>query len=190
MTLIQQGQRWMITQRGHREGGFSGVLDDGCWVLEPARPVSDTAWLARAVPSPKTAAWVKRQQQGQEVPHAMICEEDIKQGWVIPVDVQGEIRMQQEQDGVQPANSNSMVEKPKHYLLFPEYDLQVKDISRRLLDNIERSDMTMSLYQAGWLQQALQYLLRAHAKNGIEDYEKCVESLTIMINSMREDNNQ
>lgn len=77
------------------------------------------------------------------------------------------------------------VTKPKHYQIFPEFDIQVKDINERILDNIQESDFDMSLNEAGWFQQAMQYFLRFYAKNGINDVEKGMISMKIFIDSYK-----
>lgn len=74
-----------------------------------------------------------------------------------------------------------LVKKPNHYMLFPEHSLEVKHITKRVLDRIDVSDMDLSLNQAGWLQQALQYLLRCYAKGGKQDIEKAKEALEILL---------
>jgi hypothetical protein len=74
-----------------------------------------------------------------------------------------------------------LVKQPNHYMLFPEHSLEVKHITKRVLDRIEDSDMDLSLNQAGWLQQALQYLLRCYAKGGKQDIEKAKEALEILL---------
>jgi hypothetical protein len=72
--------------------------------------------------------------------------------------------------------------KPKHYELM---GVEVKDILEEVLDKIEVSEFNMSLNEAGWYQQAMQYFLRFYAKNGVEDLEKGIESMKIMIKSMK-----
>lgn len=75
-----------------------------------------------------------------------------------------------------------VVTKPSHYQVLPEY--QVKDINKALLDSVEESGFDMSLDEAGWYQQGMQYFMRFYAKNGIEDLKKGVEAMQIVINSM------
>ena len=75
---------------------------------------------------------------------------------------------------------------PSHYQLFPEFNLEVKDVNKRLLSKIEDSDFDMNLFEAGWYQQAMQYFFRFYAKNGINDLEKGINSLQIMIDSYKE----
>lgn len=85
-----------------------------------------------------------------------------------------------------PADEFDMVSKPNHYQLFPEYSLEVKHINKRLLDKIGQSDFDMSLYEAGWYQQAMQYLMRFHTKNGLEDIKKGIQTLQFVVDSMEE----
>lgn len=84
-----------------------------------------------------------------------------------------------------PKQEYNMVKQPPHYLLFPEHDLEVKDINKRLLDRIDDSSMDISSYEAGWLQQSLQYLIRCYAKNQWEDIEKAHETLGFVIESYK-----
>lgn len=78
---------------------------------------------------------------------------------------------------------NDVVKKPNHYQLLPEYE--VKDVIKALLDKIDESDFEMSSFQAGWLQQSLQYQMRFYAKNGIEDLEKAHETLGFVLADMK-----
>lgn len=76
------------------------------------------------------------------------------------------------------------VDRPDYYQVLPEY--QVRDINKALLDKIEESDFDLSLDEAGWYQQAMQYLMRFYGKNGIDDLEKAVYALNIVIESLKE----
>lgn len=76
-------------------------------------------------------------------------------------------------------SDNGQVKRPSHYQLLPEY--QVNDIIKALLDKMDESDFEMTSYQAGWLQQSLQYQLRFYAKNGWEDLEKAYETLGFVL---------
>ena len=67
------------------------------------------------------------------------------------------------------SSEDCLVKQPNHYMLFPEHNLEVKHIVKRLLDNIDSSDMDITSNQAGWLQQAVQYLLRCYAKGGVQE---------------------
>tara|TARA_Y100000296_G_scaffold75117_1_gene94420 strand:- start:206 stop:745 length:540 start_codon:yes stop_codon:yes gene_type:complete len=79
------------------------------------------------------------------------------------------------------SSKDCLVKHPNHYMLFPEHNVEVKHIVKRLLDNIDSSDMQITSNQAGWLQQAVQYLLRCYAKGGIQDIKKAREALSIML---------
>lgn len=81
---------------------------------------------------------------------------------------------------------NDMIKKPNHYQLLPEYE--VKDILKALLDKVEESDFEMTLYEAAWYQQAMQYFMRAYAKNGLEDFKKGVETMQFVVDSMESRN--
>jgi len=81
---------------------------------------------------------------------------------------------------------SDMVKNPNHYQLFPEYDLEVKDINKRLLDKIEDSEFDMTFYEAGWYQQAMQYFQRFYSKNGIEDIEKGIQTMQFVLESMKD----
>lgn len=87
-------------------------------------------------------------------------------------------------DSVREESGEDMVKRPNHYQLLPEYE--VKDINKALLDKIQESDFDMSLYEAGWYQQAMQYFLRFYAKGGVEDLEKGVETMQFVIDSLKE----
>jgi len=82
--------------------------------------------------------------------------------------------------------NTDMVAKPSHYQLLPEYE--VKDVMKALLDKVEASDFDMSYYEAGWFQQAMQYFLRFHGKNGLEDLEKGLQTMQFVVDSLKERN--
>lgn len=72
--------------------------------------------------------------------------------------------------------------KPKHYEIL---GMEVKDINEELLNKIQASDFYMSLNEAGWYQQAMQYFFRFYAKNGVEDLEKGIEAMKILVTSLK-----
>jgi len=82
--------------------------------------------------------------------------------------------------------SSDMIAKPSHYQLLPEYE--VKDVMKALLDKIEASNFDMSYYEAGWYQQSMQYFLRFHGKNGLEDLEKGLQTMQFVVDSLKERN--
>lgn len=71
-----------------------------------------------------------------------------------------------------------MVQSPKHYRLFHKDDIEgdfieVKHVVKAILDRWEeQQEISMSFNQAGCYKEMLQYLLRAPAKNNIQDVEK------------------
>lgn len=77
--------------------------------------------------------------------------------------------------------------KPKHYELM---GVEVKDVLEEVLDKVEKSDFNMSLNEAGWYQQAMQYFLRFYAKNGLEDLEKGIEAMNILVKSIKKKDNE
>lgn len=79
-----------------------------------------------------------------------------------------------------------MIVSPKHYQLFPEFNLEIKDINKRILDNMEESGFNITLYEAGWYQQAMQYFERCYLKNGLEDLEKGIVTMQFVVDSMKE----
>ena len=79
-----------------------------------------------------------------------------------------------------------MIVSPKHYQLFPEFNLEIKDINKRILDNIEESNFDITLYEAGWYQQSMQYFERFYLKNGIEDLKKGIQTMQFVIDSMEQ----
>lgn len=76
------------------------------------------------------------------------------------------------------------VNKPKHYMLFPEHNIEVRDLMKLLaaqLDYEGYSAMLISDYI-----QAMQYLLRWHNKNGVEDIKKAKWYLDKIIEELEE----
>ncbi len=75
-----------------------------------------------------------------------------------------------------------VVNNPKHYSLFPEYDIEVRDLMILLanqLDDKGYSGILISDYI-----QAMQYLLRWHNKNGIEDVKKSLFYLNKIVEQL------
>lgn len=79
------------------------------------------------------------------------------------------------------------IKSPNHYALIENYE--VKDINKALLDRIEESDFDISLYEAGWYQQSMQYFMRFYAKGGLEDLEKGVQTMQFVVDSLKERSN-
>lgn len=87
-------------------------------------------------------------------------------------------RMKIDQEG------KDIVNKPKHYMLFPEKSVEVRDLMKVLANRLE------SKYTAMFISdyiQMMQYVLRFDQKNGIEDLEKAKWYLDKLI---KEDKNE
>ena len=85
--------------------------------------------------------------------------------------------------------ASSAVVSPKHYMLtINNEDAQVKDVCKAFFDKVEKeADEPLSLNQAGWVMQALQYLLRAPFKGTLkQDIGKAVECLNIVLKDMED----
>lgn len=81
--------------------------------------------------------------------------------------------------------SYDAVEKPKHYMLFEEEGIEVRDVIEKLVDKIEwRPDS--SLFIADYVQM-MQYLMRFMDKNGVEDLKKARWYLDKLIDSYESD---
>ena len=80
-------------------------------------------------------------------------------------------------------NQHDPVNKPKHYMLFPEKDIEVRDLMKVLADQLDMEywhGMLVSDYV-----QMMQYLLRWHKKNGLEDLEKAQWYLSKIIEQVK-----
>ena len=80
-------------------------------------------------------------------------------------------------------NQNDPVNKPKHYMLFPEKDIEVRDLMKVLAGQLDEEywhGMLVSDYV-----QMMQYLLRWHRKNGLEDLEKAQWYLSKIIEQVK-----
>ena len=67
-----------------------------------------------------------------------------------------------------------VVSKPKHYMLFPDKDIEVRDVIEKLVDKVYKSyetPKTMPMVIADYVQM-MQYLMRFMDKNGVEDLKK------------------
>lgn len=81
------------------------------------------------------------------------------------------------------------VNKPKHYMLFPEHGIETRDVIRRLTVKTELSTSLPfrgGMFYADYV-QALQYIMRFMDKNGVEDLKKCRWYLDKMIEAIDND---
>ena len=79
--------------------------------------------------------------------------------------------------------SYDVISKPKHYMLFEEEGIEVRDVIEKLVDKCGvNSGMFISDYV-----QLMQYLMRFMDKNGVEDLKKARWYLDKMIQAFAKD---
>lgn len=79
------------------------------------------------------------------------------------------------------------VEKPKHYMLFEEEGIEVRDVIEKLVEKVDEARMPYSpLFSADYV-QLMQYLMRFMDKNGVEDLKKARWYLDKLIDSYESD---
>lgn len=68
---------------------------------------------------------------------------------------------------------NDPVSKPKHYMLFEDKNIEVRDVIKALVKKIEESEV-VTFYGIDYADyvQLMQYLMRFMDKNGSEDLKK------------------
>jgi hypothetical protein len=74
----------------------------------------------------------------------------------------------------QPERKPDMVNSPPHYLLFPEYGVEVRDVAKALADKVLKSKYNLpkdSLFMSDYVQM-MYYGMRFMDKNGLEDLKK------------------
>lgn len=65
------------------------------------------------------------------------------------------------------------VSKPRHYMLFPEKNIEIRDVINRLLKKMEANDAwEFEAQDYSDYVQAMQYFMRFMEKNGRQDIEK------------------
>lgn len=80
-----------------------------------------------------------------------------------------------------------VVSKPKHYMLFEDEGIEVRDVIRKLVNKIDANFSPYDgLFVADYV-QLLQYLMRFMEKNGLEDLKKAQWYLTQMIEAYESD---
>ncbi len=68
-----------------------------------------------------------------------------------------------------------LVSKPKHYMLFEDKQIEVRDVIQRLMDKIQSSDVVeFNPIDYSDYFQAMAYFMRFMDKNGKQDLEKGV----------------
>ena len=81
------------------------------------------------------------------------------------------------------------VEKPKHYMLFEEEGIEVRDVIQKLVDKFDQEAVHMfnsHMFIADYVQM-MQYLMRFMDKNGVEDLKKARWYLDKLVDSYEPD---
>lgn len=99
----------------------------------------------------------------------------------------------QEDFWTKPDPKYDVVKKPKHYMLFEEEGIEVRDVLAKLADKIMKSDNRVPLWETAPLfesdyVQLMQYLMRFMDKNGVEDLKKARWYLDKLIQAYDEPN--
>ena len=76
---------------------------------------------------------------------------------------------------------HNVISKPKHYMLFPEKNIEVRHLMQVLADRLESNGYS-AMFISDYIQMQ-QYLLRFDEKNGKEDLEKAQWYLEKLIES-------
>ena len=79
------------------------------------------------------------------------------------------------------ADKYNVISKPKHYMLFPEKNIEVRDMMQVLADRLESNGYS-AMFISDYIQMQ-QYLLRFDEKNKKEDLEKAQWYLGKLIES-------
>jgi len=84
------------------------------------------------------------------------------------------------EQGLNGTASYDVISKPKHYMLFEDKNIEVRDVIEKLVSKFspQESGMFISDYV-----QLMQYLMRFMDKNGVEDLKKARWYLDKMISS-------
>ena len=82
-----------------------------------------------------------------------------------------------------PEPQYDVISKPKHYMLFEEEGIEVRDVIERLVVKIDGNlEEYIPLFTADYVQM-MQYLMRFMDKNGVEDLKKARWYLDKLIDS-------
>ena len=81
-------------------------------------------------------------------------------------------------------NKHDPVSKPKHYMLFEDKNIEVRDLMELLANRLQAADYS-AMFISDYI-QAMQYMLRFDQKNGKEDICKAVWYFNKMLESYPE----
>ena len=82
-----------------------------------------------------------------------------------------------------------VVDKPKHYMLFEDEGIEVRDVIEKLVDKFELTSLGHSYMFAADYVQMMQYLMRFMDKNGKEDLKKARWYLNQLIDAYEYEHN-
>jgi hypothetical protein len=85
------------------------------------------------------------------------------------------------EQGLNGTTAYDVISKPKHYMLFEDQGIEVRDVIEKLVDKFELTSMGHSYMFAADYVQLMQYLMRFMDKNGVEDLKKARWYLDKMI---------
>ena len=78
----------------------------------------------------------------------------------------------QEDFWAKPDPQYNVVSKPKHYMLFPEKNIEVRDVIEKLVAKMDDANTVYRPLATADYVQMMQYLMRFMDKNGVEDLKK------------------
>jgi hypothetical protein len=82
-----------------------------------------------------------------------------------------------------------VVDKPKHYMLFEEEGIEVRDVIEKLVDKMPTMYVTKNSMFVPDYVQMMQYLMRFMDKNGVEDLKKARWYLNQLIDAYEYEHN-
>jgi len=89
------------------------------------------------------------------------------------------------EQGLNGTTSYDVISKPKHYMLFEDQGIEVRDVLEKLCEKLQNTlpyPGNSSLFESDYV-QLMQYLMRFMDKNGVEDLKKARWYLDKMIES-------
>ena len=89
------------------------------------------------------------------------------------------------QAGLNGTTAYDIISKPKHYMLFEDKGIEVRDVLEKLCDKLQNTlpyPGNSSLFESDYV-QLMQYLMRFMDKNGVEDLKKARWYLDKMISA-------
>jgi hypothetical protein len=79
-----------------------------------------------------------------------------------------------------------VVSKPKHYMLFEDEGIEVRDVIEKLVHKLDEAAFLTPLFAPDYVQM-MQYLMRFMDKNGVEDLKKARWYLDKLIDAYESD---